>query len=191
VSGATLTYSVTGLKPLTVGTYTVVAVTKGQQSDISNPVRAVTQPPPTDEARLVGAWDIASTVTNPGKSRLKAGPAPGVTWRFTPTCAEGPCTVTISGDLAGTAFSATLDRQGGTYRGSTQVPISTCGDKRNTNTLSFTIVVSDGDVHDDVQWIASRWKGSLRLEYPYTDLGRTYCPATAVDFSLVSLSWAP
>jgi hypothetical protein len=84
--------------------------------------------------------------------------------------------VTISGNFAGTAFSATLDRRGGTYRGSTQAPISTCGDKRDTNTLSFTIVVLDGDVHDDVQWIASRWRGSLRLEYPYTDLGRTLLP---------------
>jgi hypothetical protein len=191
VSGATLTYSVAGMKPLTVGTYIVVAVTKGQQSDPSNPVRAVTHAPPTDESRLVGVWDIAMTVTNPGRSRLKAGSAPSVTWRFTPTCAEGPCTVTVSGDLAGTAFSATLDRQGRTYRGSTQARISTCGDRRNTNKLSFTIVVSDANVYDEVHWIASNWKGSLRLEYPYTDLGRTYCPATFVDFSLASLSWTP
>jgi hypothetical protein len=191
VSGATLTYSVTGLEPLTVGMYTVVAVTRGKQSDLSNTVRAVTQPPPTDEARLVGAWDITTTVTNPGRIRLKAGSASHVTWRFTPTCADGPCPVTISGDIAGTAFSATLARQGGTYRGSAQARISTCGGKKNTNTLRFTIVVSDGDVYDDVQWIASKWKGSLRLEYPYTDLGRTYCAATAVDFSLAPLSWAP
>jgi hypothetical protein len=190
VSGTTLTYKDSSLRPLVEVSYSVVAVFDDQRSDPTPPLQVTTQAPPVSQARLQDSWDVTLKVTKTAGTRLKTGDSETDTWTFTPKCADGACPVDVSANLGGQPFTITLNRNGAVYKGSAKAHIARCRNINITNTVSLTIRVTAGEMIDD-DWAASNWTGSFSLSIPYTRAGSYYCPAQTATFSVIPDAIAP
>lgn len=190
VPAGTRTYRDGSLPPGASFSYSVIAVTRGQRSDASAEVKVTTLTPPVPDARLQDSWDVTLAVTNAGKSRLKVGDREVDSWAFTPSCATGPCSVSLSATFSDRSYKVALKRHGAVYQGSAKVHLLDCAGAAVTNTVAVTAKVTRGQMRGG-SWVASRWTGTVVLSSPYTRSGNYYCPVQSIKFSATPGSSTP
>ena len=183
VTGATMSYGVTGLALATTYQYQVAAIWGDHQSRRS-PVLAVT----TLSAPLQGSVSLRyKTVSTPGSgASLKVGETWSDSWTFNPSCIANRCTLTTDGDFGPPGFKAApftvkLTSTGNAYVGSTTAPITTCGSANVKNTVTVRISASSGGV-DNGAW--NSWGGTMELSSPYTTSGSEFCSPQSWTFTL-------
>ena len=164
--------------------YTVLAVREGMRSDPSAPVELHTVDRLVADARLDGAWDVSITVTENHGTRLRTGQTTAATWSFSPACSGGSCDLTVDGTLTDLPFTVKLTRRGARYTGSLKTPASRCAQKVVTDTLTFSLTVTEGDLAPGY-WAAADWSARVSVLMPYTAIGNRYCPEQSVVFTVV------
>lgn len=182
---------VTGLR---FGTgYTIqlrAAWVRGGTSQPSAALEISTPNPPVSEARLDGSAGVPVrfTVRSSNWKNLPVGKVFTDSWTLTPTCATGPCPVTLDASFHssghGVRFRLLLARNGAVYSGSTRASVATCWGKQATSTITVTITVRAAA---GPQWLASAWNGTIESRNPYLSRGRRYCPAGK---SVATISWS-
>lgn len=183
VPGSQSSYADSGLAPLTDVSYSVVAVTEGQESAPTADLKVTTSAPAVGEGRFQGVWSVSTRVTTAGGGSIGVGDTAEQGWTFTPRCAGGACPVTLAGNLGGHPFTATLNRSGAAYTGSVTAHISHCRTKDVRNTVSIALTVKGAAMEDGI-WAATTAGGTLRLVSPRVSAGSWYCPAQTVTFAV-------
>jgi len=102
-------------------------------------------------------------------------------WRFTPTCAHGPCATTLV-DLHQKDFRLTLARSGVSYHGSATLHAGVrCGSTPVSSNITITVRVTHaGVVHR--QWVATRVEGTMVQTEP-SQLG---CIASGATYDVIA-----
>jgi hypothetical protein len=182
VSGTTNSYNLTGLAPGHSYQYQVIARWGNFSSDPSATVTVSTLAPPLNGKVPVNL----NTVSTPGGgASLKVGDHWSDTWLFAPHCTASGCTMTAHADLAAPgfavkAFTVGMHGSGGKYSGTTKAQISSCSTVKDTNTITMTITAK-GAVTNGA-W--STWRGTMKVNAPYTTVGDEYCPAQSWTFAV-------
>ena len=192
VPGHVTAYRAAGLAPDTAYRYRVAALRGGKRSALSAVITTSTKAPPVSTARWQGPWSVNIKIVQ-GAGALRGKGAKGwiESWRATPQCPAGPCTVQLTGDLNRHPITATLARAGALYRGTTKAYIFPCGKPadavpiRSTLTVQVTLRSAEPDGH---AWIASAWNGQMVISSPYTSTSTFFCSAFTLT---TSLSGAP
>ena len=170
----------------------MAALRGGKRSALSAVLTVNTAAPPVSAARWQGPWSVNIKIIQ-GAGALRGKGAKGwiESWRVTPQCLAGPCTVQLTGDLNRHPITATLARAGALYRGTTKAYIFPCGKPadavpiRSTLTVQVTLRSAEPDGH---AWIASAWNGQMVISSPYTSTSTFFCSAFTLT---TSLSGAP
>jgi hypothetical protein len=192
VPGHVTSYRAAGLAPDTAYQYRVAALRGGKRSALSAVITTSTKAPPVSTARWQGPWSVNIKIVQ-GAAALRGKGAKGwiESWRATPQCPAGPCTVQLTGDLNRHPINATLTRAGALYRGTTKAYLFPCGKPadavpiRSTLTVQVTLKSAEPDGH---AWVASAWNGQMVISSPYTSTSTFYCSAFTLT---TSLSGAP
>lgn len=188
VPGSVTSYRVGGLAPFTAYQYRVAALRGGQRSPLSAVLTVSTAAPPVSAARWQGPWSVNVKIVQ-GASALRGAGAKGwiESWRATPQCTAGPCTVQLTGDLNRHPIKATLIRSGATYSGTATAEVFQCGKPADAvpirSTLTIKITLRGGQPSGHA-WIASSWDGSMVIASPYTSASTFYCNAFTLTTSL-------
>lgn len=194
VAGSVTSYTDTRLAPGTTFHYRIAAVWAGRRSTPSTAVNVTTPTPPVSLARLQGTWQVDSRVTSSSGGNIPTGMTWSNSWDFTPQCTSGPCSVVVSGVIAPAGFAnhdftATLNRDGAVYTGTTSAHITHCGEEPNVtdvpNQITLRITTTAAQVNG-TSWDASRWTGSMTLASPYVQVVGGYCPAQSREISLTA-----
>ena len=192
VAGAVTSYWVGGLAPATAYQYRVAALRGGKRSPLSAVLTVNTTAPPVSAARWQGHWSVNIKIVK-GADALRGKGAKGwvESWRASPQCPTGPCTVQLTGDLNRHPITATLTRAGAVYTGKTTADIFRCGKPvdsvpvHSTLTIQVTLSSAQADGH---AWIASAWRGHMVISSRYASTSTFYCNAFTLN---TSLSGAP
>ena len=184
VTGATDSYTLTGLTP---GSGHQLTVTAQWGSATSAPATALSAPalfPPLDGSVPVQF----KTVSIPsGSVGISVGQHWGDTWQFSSTCSASSCTLTDSGefappDIRGGTFTVKLSASGGRYSGSTTAKLTECGSTSLTDTVTLSLAANSGGVSHG-SWTA--WQGTMQLSEPYAQVSSTsYCAQQSWQFNL-------
>lgn len=188
VPGSVTSYRVSGLAPETAYQYRVAALRGGKRSAPSAVLTVNTATPPVSAARWQGHWSVNIKIVK-GADALRGKGAKGwvESWRVSPQCTAGPCTVQLTGDLNRHPIKATLTRAGAVYTGRTKADIFRCGKPvdsvpiRSTLTIQVTLRGGQPSGH---AWVASGWGGHMVIDSPYTSTSTFYCNAFTLDTSL-------
>jgi hypothetical protein len=188
VPGTVTTYRVGGLAPDTAYQYRVAALRGGKRSALSAALTVNTTAPPVSAARWQGPWSVNIKIVK-GAGALRGKGAKGwvESWRASPQCTAGPCTVQLTGDLNRHPIKATLTRAGAVYAGKTKASIFKCGKPvdsvpiRSTLTIQVTLKGAQPSGH---AWVASDWDGHMVIDSPYTSTSTFYCNAFTLTTSL-------
>lgn len=188
VPGTVTSYRVSGLAPATAYQYRVAALRGGKRSAPSAVLTVNTATPPVSAARWQGHWSVNIKIVK-GADALRGKGAKGwvESWRVSPQCTAGPCTVQLTGDLNRHPIKATLTRAGAVYTGRTKADIFRCGKPvdsvpiRSTLTIQVTLRGGQPSGH---AWVASGWGGHMVIDSPYTSTSTFYCNAFTLDTSL-------
>lgn len=188
VPGNVTSYRAGGLAPATAYQYRVAAVRGGKRSALSAVLTVSTTAPPISAARWQGSWNVDIEIIK-GASALRGKTATGwiESWRVSPQCPAGPCTVHLTGDLNRRPIKATLTRAGAVYTGTAKADIFPCGKPadavpiRSTLTIRVTLSAAQPDGH---AWVASAWRGSMVIASPYTSASTFYCNAFTLTTTL-------
>lgn len=188
VPGSVTSYRTGGLAPDTAYQYRVAALRGGTRSALSAVITVNTTAPPVSAARWQGTWSVnIKIVKGAGALRGKGDKGWVESWRATPQCPGGPCTVQLTGDLNKHPIKATLTRGGAVYQGTTTADIFRCGKPVDSvpirSTLTFRVALSGGQP-DGHAWVASGWRGSMVISSPYTSTSTFYCDAFTLTTSL-------
>jgi chitodextrinase len=144
VRGTVTSYRQAGLVPATAYRYQVEAVRGGTRSALSSALVVSTATPPLPAARLQGPWTVQLTLVRRGG--LVGARRWTESWLTTPKCAAGSCAVMLSGRIGGYRFTATLDRRGARYAGTTTARLFPCGSGASSfplrDTISFHLKVT-------------------------------------------------
>ncbi|HEV3069541.1 MAG TPA: fibronectin type III domain-containing protein [Streptosporangiaceae bacterium] len=190
VPGSVTSYRAAGLAPDTAYQYRVAALRGGKRSSLSAVLTVNTTAPPVAAARWQGPWSVNIKIVK-GAGALRGRGAKGwiESWRATPQCPAGPCTVLLTGDLNRHAIKATLTRAGQVYTGTTTANVFRCGKPadsvpiRATLTIRVTLTSAQPAGH---AWVASAWHGGMVIASPYTSTSTFYCNAFRLTTSLSS-----
>ena len=188
VPGTVTAYRVGGLAPDTAYQYRVAALRGGKRSELSVVLTVNTTTPPVSAARWQGPWSVNIKIVK-GADQLRGKGAKGWTesWRASPQCTAGPCTVQLTGDLNRHAIKATLTRTGAVYTGKTKASIFRCGKPADSvpirSTLTIQVTLSGG-LPSGHAWVASAWDGHMVIASPYTSTSTFYCNAFTLTTSL-------
>ena len=188
VPGSVTSYRASRLAPDTAYQYRVAAMRGGKRSALSTVLTVNTTSPPVSAARWQGPWSVNVKVVK-GATALRGKGAKGwvESWRASPRCTAGPCTVQLTGDLNRHPIKATLTRAGAVYRGTTKASIFRCGKPvdsvpiRSTLTIRVTLSGAQPNGH---AWVASSWGGRMVISSPYTSTSTFYCNAFTLTTSL-------
>ena len=188
VPGSVTSYRASRLAPDTAYQYRVAAMRGGKRSALSTVLTVNTTSPPVSAARWQGPWSVNVKVVK-GATALRGKGAKGwvESWRASPRCTAGPCTVQLTGDLNRHPIKATLTRAGAVYRGTTKASIFRCGKPvdsvpiRSTLTIRVTLSGAQPNGH---AWVASSWGGRMVISSPYTSTSPFYCNAFTLTTSL-------
>ena len=199
VPGTITFYRGKGLAPDTAYKYQVEAVRDGQHSPLSPIFMVSTLTPPVSAAVLSGPWTVHYKVvtSSPHEDTFTLGKTWTDTWKFSPDCAVGPCSVLLSGGITGPGnlpsspiTPTALTRVGAVYSGTTRMDnlevcdYQTYGMRYPIHTIvRFRIVVSGASVAGK-QWEASSWAGTMTIDNSYTPAGATYCAASSWSTAL-------
>jgi hypothetical protein len=165
--------------PETHYAYTVAAV---GPDGTSAPVRITTQTTsaPLATAPLDGVFNVhIHATTHFGFGNFGSGNGT-LGWRFTPTCAHGPCATKLV-DLHQKDFQVTLARSGVSYHGSATVHAGVrCGHTPVSSNITITVHVTEaGVVHG--HWVATRVEGTMVQAEP-SQLG---CVASGATYDVI------
>ena len=188
VPGSVTSYRASGLAPDTAYQYRVAALRGGKRSALSTVLTVNTTAPPVSAARWQGPWSVNIKVVK-GATALRGNGAKGwvESWRASPRCPAGPCTVQLTGYLNRHPIKATLTRAGAVYQGTTKASIFRCGKPvdsvpiRSTLTIRVTLSGAQPNGH---AWVASSWGGHMVISSPYTSTSTFYCNAFTLTTSL-------
>jgi hypothetical protein len=139
--------------------YAVRAI--GQDETTStNHVTARTKSAPLGTAPLAGVFDVHLHATSHFGFSSFGAESGNVGWRFTPTCANGPCDSKLA-DLHQKGFRLTLDRNGTSYDGTVTVHgLVRCGGTPVASNITVTVRVTDAGVFHQ-EWVATRIEGTM------------------------------
>ena len=188
VAGAVTSYWVGGLAPATAYQYRVAALRGGKRSPLSAVLTVNTTAPPVSAARWQGHWSVNIKIVK-GADALRGKGTKGwvESWRASPQCPAGPCTVQLTGDLNRHPINATLTRAGAVYTGKTTADIFRCGKPVDSvpvhSTLTIQVTLSGGQPSGHA-WVASAWDGHMVIDSPYTSTSTFYCNAFTLNTSL-------
>jgi fibronectin type III domain protein len=188
VRGTVTSYRAAGLAPDSTYQYRVAALRGGKRSALSEVLTVSTAAPPVSAARWQGPWSVNIKIVK-GADALRGKGAKGwvESWRATPQCAAGPCTVLLTGDLNRHPIKATLARAGSVYTGTTKADVFRCGKPvdsvpiRSTLTIRVTLSAAQPDGH---AWVATAWTGRMEISSPYTSTSTFFCDAFNLDTAL-------
>jgi Fibronectin type III domain len=188
VPGTVTAYRAAGLAPDTAYQYRVAAVRGGKRSALSTVLTVNTAAPPVSAARWQGPWSVSIKIVK-GADALRGKGAKGwiESWRATPQCPAGPCTVQITGDLNRHPIKATLTRSGAVYTGTAKADVFRCGKPvdsvpiRSTLTIQVKLTSAQPSGHS---WVAGAWGGRMVISSPYTSTSTFYCNAFTLTTSL-------
>jgi len=145
-----------------------------------------TATPPLSAARLAGPWTVQLNLVRRGG--LIGARRWTESWLTSPTCAAGSCAEILSGSIGGYRFTATLDRSGARYAGTTRARLFPCRSGASSfpmrDTMTFQLKITGAHVVHRA-WTAISWTGALVMSNPYTSSGNFFCPASsqAADLS--------
>jgi hypothetical protein len=188
VPGTVTSYRVGGLAPATAYQYRVAALRGSKRSAPSAVLTVNTTAPPVSAARWQGHWSVNIKIVK-GADALRGKGAKGwvESWRASPQCPTGPCTVQLTGDLNRHPITATLTRAGAVYTGKTKADIFKCGKPVDSvpihSTLTIQVTLSGGQPSGHA-WVASAWDGHMVIDSPYTSTSTFYCNAFTLSTSL-------
>jgi hypothetical protein len=188
VTGTVTSYRVGGLAPGTAYQYRVAALRGGKRSALSAVLTVNTTAPPVSAARWQGPWSVHIKIVK-GAGSLAGKGAKGwiESWRASPQCTSGPCTVQLTGDLNRHPIKATLTRAGAVYTGKTKADIFQCGKPAHSvpipSTLTIRVTLHRGQPSGHA-WVASAWDGQMVIASPYTSASTFYCNAFTLTTSL-------
>ena len=186
VRGTVTFYRQVGLAPATAYRYQVAAVRDGKRSALSSALVVRTATPPLSAARLAGPWTVQLHLVRRGG--LIGARRWTESWLTSPTCAAGSCAEILSGSIGGYRFTATLDRSGARYAGTTRARLFPCRSGASSfpmrDTMTFQLKITGAHVVHRA-WTAISWTGALVMSNPYTSSGNFFCPASsqAADLS--------
>jgi hypothetical protein len=188
VPGSVTSYRASGLAPDTAYQYRVAALRGGKRSALSTVLTVNTTAPPVSAARWQGPWSVNIKVVK-GATALRGKGAKGwvESWRATPKCTAGPCTVQLTGDLNRHPIKATLTRAGAVYQGKTKASIFRCGKPADSVPIRATLTIRvtlSGAQPNGHAWVASSWGGHMVIASPYTSTSTFYCNAFTLTTSL-------
>jgi hypothetical protein len=158
--------------------YSVAAVATDGTSEATRVTTETTSAPPAT-APLDGVFNVHVHATSHyGFSNFGSGNAT-LGWRFTPTCAQGPCDTKLA-DLHTTDFRMTLARSGASYHGDASMSGQVrCGGASVVSNVTITVHVTDGGVVDK-HWVATRFEGTM-VESEAAQLG---CVASGATYQV-------
>jgi hypothetical protein len=188
VPGTVTSYRAGGLAPDTAYQYRVAAIRGGKRSALSAVLTVNTAAPPVSAARWLGPWSVNIKIVT-GSDALRGNGAKGwvESWRATPQCTAGPCTVELTGDLNRHPIKATLTRTGAVYTGTTTADVFQCGKPGHAvpikSTLKIQVTISAAQPQGHA-WVASAWGGHMVISSPYTTTTTFYCNAFTLTTSL-------
>jgi serine/threonine protein kinase len=171
VLGNETSFTVNGLAPATSYGFAVVAVRNGTSSAASQ-TATIETPPAVSNAVLSYDGPVTEKMVSiippaPGWT-FKLGATKTDTWKISPDCVSGPCTVTLAGAYNGVTYTTTLNRSGGTYTGSTTLnDYFYCVNTSDSYsaTLSISITVSNAATQGSV-WTATAFTGQETINAP-------------------------
>lgn len=188
VAGTVTSYRVSSLAPDTAYQYRVAALRGSKRSALSAVLTVNTTAPPVSAARWQGHWSVNIKIVKGADAlRGKGGKGWVESWRASPQCPAGPCTVQLTGDLNRHPITATLTRAGAVYTGKTTADIFRCGKPVDSvpihSTLTIQVTLSGGQPSGQA-WLASAWDGHMVIDSPYTSTSTFYCNAFTLTTSL-------
>ena len=188
VAGTVTSYRVGGLAPDTAYQYRVAALRDGKRSALSAVLTVNTAAPPVSTARWQGPWNVNIKIVK-GAEALHGKSAKGwiESWRASPQCTAGACTVQLTGDLNRHPIEATLTRAGAVYTGQTTAHVFRCGKPADSVAIRSTLTIRvtlNGAQPSGHAWVASAWDGHMVIASPYTSASRFYCSAFTLTTSL-------
>ena len=188
VAGTVTSYRVGGLAPDTAYQYRVAAVRDGKRSALSAVLTVNTAAPPVSAARWQGPWNVNIKIVK-GAEALHGKTAKGwiESWRASPQCTAGACTVQLTGDLNRHPIAATLTRAGAVYTGQATAHVFRCGKPGDSVAIRSTLTIQvtlNGAQPSGHAWVASAWDGHMVIASPYTSASRFYCSAFTLTTSL-------
>lgn len=188
VPGNVTSYRVGDLAPATAYQYRVAALRGGSRSGLSSVLTVSTIAPPVSAARWQGPWSVNIKILN-GAGQLRGKGAKGwvESWRASPQCTSGPCTVQLTGELNRHPIKATLTRAGAVYTGKTKAKVFRCGKPVDAVPIKSTVTIQvtlKGGQPSGRAWVASAWDGHMVIDSPYTSANTFYCNAFTLTTSL-------
>lgn len=141
------------------------------------------------EARIEGKFDVVSQITAVNGFGSKVGDTSKVTYTFEPSCASGPCDVTLSFGVSGglvpvvKTVQIPLTRADSIYTGSGPATLSRCSFLDVTGTLEVRLEVGSG------AWVGSGWRatsvvGHERYSTPESHGALQTCPPSSWEADL-------
>jgi hypothetical protein len=145
----------------------------------TNHVTARTKSAPLGTAPLTGVFNVHLHARSHFGFSSFGAESGDVGWRFTPTCAHGPCDTKLA-DLHQNDFRLTLDRKGISYHGTMTVHgLVRCGGTPVASSIAVTVRVTDAGVFHKA-WVATRIEGTMD-QSSSEQLG---CVASGASFDL-------
>jgi hypothetical protein len=145
----------------------------------TNHVTARTKSAPLGTAPLTGVFNVHLHATSHFGFSSFGAESGDVGWRFTPTCAHGPCDTKLA-DLHQKDFRLTLDRNGTSYHGTVTIhDLVHCGGTPVASNITVTVRVTDAAVFHQA-WVATRIEGTMDQSSP-PQLG---CVSSGASFDL-------
>jgi Fibronectin type III domain len=164
VPGIDTSYRATGLAPSTRYTYQVFAVRGAHRSPWSSAMMGSTRVPALWTATLTGQWTVHYThiiLSNVTNLTLTSD-----TWIFSPECTASQCPVSLTGQLNGNQFTASLHQSRGVYTTeTTNDTFLQCGSNPTAGDLTLHIDVLTGAIVSR-HWVVSSWTGSMVFSTP-------------------------
>jgi hypothetical protein len=180
-SGATTTYTLTGIGQDTAYQYTVVA-----QWGTVRSAPSVTDSGTTLVAPLDNLQDVVVTPTSipsgaTGATLDKAFPT---SWNFFPQCAKDACTMTVNVVVPGVSerpigLTITVKPSGAGYTGSAHEKFIECAGVPTDDTIKLSLVPDQSEISNG-QW--GHWNGTVVVSAPYIAVSDGYCSASTWDF---------
>ena len=155
----------------------MVAVRGGKRSRQSAPLTVHTLTAPVSQARLQGSWQVYAKKS----SSAPGGTSGYLTWELSPSCAVGPCDVTVSVTGGGSfSFTMRLARTGAVYRGRALAGGERCGSGAGSipDPATVKIEIRAATAVGQIQaWAATSFSGTMVVTYQYVSSAAGSCAA--------------
>ena len=165
-------------------TITAAGKPKPAPTPTPKPKPATKAPLAVSNARLVGEFDVTTKITSASGIDVKRGETDSGTWRFTPKCSAGACSVRLRYEYRGASFDShtvriALKKAGTVYKGAATTPLVECSFKDVPGVMNLRLEVTKGAWLDG-RWRATRIVGRYEYDAPETTSGIYRCPAARI-----------